>query len=120
MEILRRQGEDDLLWDMAGDPRWRQLKMPGRFLTTVAALYDGAGDGREALEIYRRVSAESAPDDVAGLRALVSEGEILLRAGDARGAQQAFQRARNHPACSEAWIERMRSALEARRTRSDA
>jgi membrane associated rhomboid family serine protease len=120
MDLLRRQGEQDLLWDVATDRRWRQLRMPSRFLLAVAALYESSGDGREALETYRRVAAESAPGDVAGLRALVSEGEILIRAGDARGAQQAFQAARDHPACSEAWVERMRSALDARRPRPDA
>jgi tetratricopeptide (TPR) repeat protein len=111
LDLLKREREDDLLWDVAGDSRWRSLPMPSRFLLTVAALYDGSGDGREALEIYRRVASQSAPDDVAGLRALVSEGEILARAGDLRSARKAFERARGHPACSEPWRERMASAL---------
>jgi membrane associated rhomboid family serine protease/DNA-binding GntR family transcriptional regulator len=111
MDLLKRQGEQELLWDVAADARWRQLRMPSRFLFAVAGLYAGSGDGREAIEVYRRVSAQSGPDDVAGLRALVSEGEILARAGDPRAARQVFERARAHPACSEPWLERMESAL---------
>ena len=85
--------------------------MPSRFLFAVAGLYAGSGDGREAIEVYQRVFAQSGPDDVAGLRALVSEGEILARAGDPRAARQVFERARAHPACSAPWLERMESAL---------
>jgi membrane associated rhomboid family serine protease len=120
LDLLKRQREDELLWDVAGDSRWRQLPMPSRFLLTVAALYDGSGDGREAIEIYRRVASQSAPDDVAGLRALVSEGEILARAGDLQSAQKTFERARGHSACSEPWRERMASALGPSRPRPGA
>jgi membrane associated rhomboid family serine protease len=117
MDLLRRLRERDLLWHVAGDGRWRQLPMPSRFLFAVAALYAGSGDGREAIEIYQRVAAQSPPDDVAVLRALVSEGEVLARAGDSRAARQVFERARAHPACSAPWIERMEGALRASQPR---
>jgi hypothetical protein len=77
----------------------------------VADTFARAGDAREAIEIYRRLAAEAAPVDVAGLRALVSEGELLMRAGDARAARQVFERARSHPACSQPWLERIERAL---------
>jgi membrane associated rhomboid family serine protease len=111
LDLLGRQGERELLWDVAGEPRWRQLRMPSRFVFSVAGLYARHGDGREAIALYQRVASEEPPDDVAVLRALVSEGEILARAGDARTAQRVFDRARAHPLCSEPWLERMDGAL---------
>jgi hypothetical protein len=96
---------------VAQDPRWRELRMPARFLTAVADLCARAGDAREAIEIYRRQAAEAPPGDVASLRALVCEGELLVRAGDAKAARAAFERARSHPACSEPWRERIARAL---------
>lgn len=120
LELLKRHGEHDLLWGVANDTRWRRLRMPSRFLFAVAGLYAGSGDGREAIEVYRRAAAQSAPDDVAGLRALVSEGEILARAGDLQAARKAFERARAHPACSPPWIERMEDALRSTQPRPGA
>lgn len=111
IELLGRQGERELLWDLAGDPRWRSLRMPGGFVLSVAALYARHGDGREAIDLYRRVASEQPPDDVSVLRALVGEGEILARAGDMAAARKAFERARSHPKCSEPWVERMDGAL---------
>jgi thioredoxin-like negative regulator of GroEL len=111
LDLLGRQGERELLWDVAGEPRWRQLRMPSRFVFSVAGLYARNGDGREAIALYRRVSSQEPSDDVAVLRALVSEGEILARAGDARAAERAFDRARSHPLCSGPWIERIEGAL---------
>jgi membrane associated rhomboid family serine protease len=108
---LHGRADPEMVWDVVGDPRWRELRMPARFLTTVADLLARAGDAREAIEIYRRQAAEAAPGEVAGLRALVSEGELLMRAGDARGAREAFERARGHPACTEPWVERIERAL---------
>ncbi|MEE8217823.1 MAG: rhomboid family intramembrane serine protease [Vicinamibacteria bacterium] len=111
IDLLGRKGERELLWDVAADKRWRQLRMPSRFLFVVASLYARDGDGREAIGLYRRVSAKRAEDDVDVLRALVSEGEILARAGDPGAAQKVFDRARLHSKCSELWLERMESAL---------
>jgi serine/threonine protein kinase len=75
IELHGRGADPDMVWDVVGDPRWRELRMPARFLTAVAEQLARAGDAREAIEIYRRQAAEAAPGDVAGLRALVSEGE---------------------------------------------
>jgi membrane associated rhomboid family serine protease len=111
------RSDPDMVWDVVGDSRWRELRMPPRFLSAVADLLARAGDAREAIEIYRRLGAEAAPGDVASLRALVSEGELLLRAGDERGARQAFDRARGHPACSEPWLERIELSLVSRPNR---
>jgi membrane associated rhomboid family serine protease len=111
LELLGRQGERELLWDVAGEPRWRHLRMPSRFVFAVAGLYARHGDGREAVELYRRVATQEPPDDVAVLRALVSEGEILARAGDPVAARRAFDRARAHPKCSGPWVEQIESAL---------
>jgi len=77
----------------------------------VADLLARAGDGREAIELYRKMGAEAPPGDLAVLRALVSEGELLARAGDQKAASQAFDRARGHPACTPPWVERMERAL---------
>ena len=111
IDLLGRQGERELLWDVANDKRWRPLEMPSRFLFAVAGLYARDGDGREAIALYRRVSSGGPEDDLDVLRALVSEGEILARAGDPKAAGRAFDRARAHPQCSEPWIERIESAL---------
>ena len=109
--LLGRQGEEELLWDVAGDRRWRALEVPSRFVFAVASLYARSGDGREAIELYRRVAAERPGEGVDVLQALVSEGEILARAGDTRGARKVLDRAREHPQCSGPWLERMDSAL---------
>jgi Flp pilus assembly protein TadD len=85
--------------------------MPSRFVFAVADLYARDGNGREAIELFRRVSSQGPKEDVAVLRALVSEGEIPARAGDPKAAQRAFEQARAHPKCSAPWIERMESAL---------
>jgi len=115
LELHGRGGDQDMVWSVVNDPRWRELKMPSRFLSTVADLLARAGDAREAIEIYRRLGEEAAPGDVAGLRALVSEGELLARAGDARAAQRVLERARAHPACTEPWQERIERALRVSR-----
>jgi tetratricopeptide (TPR) repeat protein len=111
LELHGRGPDPEMVWSVAQDPRWRELRMPARFLTAVADLYARAGDAREAIEIYRRQAAEAPPGDVASLRALVCEGELLVRAGDAKAARAAFERARSHPACSEPWRERIARAL---------
>jgi membrane associated rhomboid family serine protease len=115
LDLHGRGTDRDMVWAIVNDPRWRELRMPSRFLSTVADLLARAGDGREAIEIYRRQAAEAPPGDVAVLRALVSEGELLMRAGDPKGARQAFDRARSHPSCSEPWVERMQRALQVSR-----
>lgn len=119
LDLLGREGERELLGDVAGDPRWRDLDVPSRFVFAVARLYARDGNGREAIELYRRVADRGPADDVAVLRALVSEGEILARAGDPKGAERAFERARAHPGCSAPWLERIEGALGASRPRSD-
>jgi membrane associated rhomboid family serine protease len=111
IDLHARGTDPDMVWSIVNEPRWRELRMPARFLTRVADLLAREGDARQAIEIYRRQAAEAPPGDVAVLRALVSEGELLMRAGDARAAGQAFDRARSHPSCSEPWVERMDRAL---------
>lgn len=115
IELHGRGFDPDMVWGVVNEPRWRALRMPARFLSTVADLLARAGDAREAIEIYRRQAAEAAPGDVSVLRALVSEGELLMRAGDPKAARQAFDRARSHPSCSEPWVERMERALRVTR-----
>ena len=113
MEIHGRTGEIDLIWDAVGDPRWRLLPgLPWRFVLAAGDFMAREGDGRSALECYRAVSS-AAPTDALAMRALISEGEVLVRAGDLSGARSAFDRARVHPACNELWIERMERALKA-------
>ena len=108
---LHARGDRDMVWGIVNDPRWRELRMPSRFLSAVADLLARAGDAREAIELYRKMAAEAPPGDLAVLRALVSEGELLARAGDQKAASQAFDRARGHPACTPPWVERMERAL---------
>ncbi len=113
IELHGRSQDPDMKWNIVQDPRWRELRMPARFLSSVADMLARAGDAREAIEIYRRQASEAAPGDVAALRALVSEGELLMRAGDARAARQAFDRARAHPSCTAPWLERIERAMSA-------
>jgi membrane associated rhomboid family serine protease len=110
LELHGRGRDRDMVWSVVNEPRWRELRVTSRFLGAVAELLARAGDGRQAIELYRRMAAQAPPGDVAVLRALVSEGEILTRAGDARAAGQAFDRARAHPACTEPWAERIERA----------
>ena len=111
IELHGRSSDPDMLWSVVQDPRWRELRMPSRFLTTVAETLARAGDAREAIAVYRRQASEASSGDVAVLRALVSEGELLMRAGDARAARLAFDRAREHPSCTDPWRERIERAL---------
>lgn len=111
LELLRRRGERELLWNLMNDPRWRSLPMPARFLLSAADHHVREGDGRSAIDLFQRASAGGAADDLSTLRAIVGEGEILARAGDTRAAEKVFERARAHPGCSEPWIERMDAAL---------
>jgi hypothetical protein len=115
LELHGRGADKDMVWSVVNDPRWRELRMTGRFLAAVAELLARAGDAREAIEVYRKMAAEAPAGDVAALRALVSEGELLVRAGDERAARQSFDRARSHPACSEPWLERIERALRVSR-----
>ena len=120
IELHRRGGDDDMIWEIVGEQRWRALRMPSRFRMSVAELLAQAGDAREAIDILRHVSAECAPSDVAGLRALVSEGELLWRAGDQAAARRVFERARGHAGCSEPWLERIEQAMRVSRPTRDA
>ncbi len=112
---LHGRGPDrDMVWSVVNEPRWRQLRMTSRFLASAADLNARAGAVREAIELYRKIAAEAPPGDVAVLRALVSEGELLARAGEANAARRALDEALRHPACSEPWQERITRALQVR------
>ncbi len=111
IEIHRRAGERELALQVASDRRWQELHVPARFLLSAAELVLRDGDGRTAIDLYRRVAGESSPSDPALLGALIREGEILARGGDERSARAAFDRARAHPAFSELWQERIDRAL---------
>jgi membrane associated rhomboid family serine protease len=113
---LHGRGDKDMVWSVVNDTRWRELRMTSRFLSVVADALARAGDAREAIDVYRRIAAEAPPGDLAVLRALVSEGELMMRAGDERAARQAFDRARSHPVCTEPWLERIDRALRVSRT----
>jgi membrane associated rhomboid family serine protease len=115
IELHGRGSDKDMVWTVVNDPRWREMRMTGRFLLVVADVLSRAGDAREAVEVYRRLAAEAPAGDLSSLRALVSEGELMMRAGDERAARQAFDRARSHPACSDPWRQRMDQAVLNRR-----
>ncbi len=116
---LHGRGPDrDMVWGVVNEPRWRQLRMTGRFLATCADLNARAGDVREAIALHRKIAAEAPAGDVAVLRALVSEGELLARAGDPNAARRVLDEARRHPACSEPWQERIERALQVRPSRT--
>ena len=66
LDLHGQSADQDMLWSIVQDPRWRELRMPSRFLSTVADLFARAGDAREAIEVYRRQASEAAPADVAG------------------------------------------------------
>ncbi len=114
IELHGRGPDRDMVWTVVNDDRWRSLRMSGRFLAGVADLLARAGDLHEAIQLYRRIAGEAPAGDVAGLRALVSEGELLARSGDATAARRVFDQARRHPGCSAPWQERIEQALSAR------
>ncbi len=120
IEIHGRGPDRDMVWSVVNDPRWRELGMTSRFLATVAGLLARAGDAREAMTLYRRVATEAPAGDAVALRALVSEGELLARAGEQNAARRVFDEARRHPAYSELWQERIEQALAPRPTRAAA
>ncbi len=49
LELHGRGGDQDMVWSVVNDPRWRELRMPSRFLSTVAERLARAGDAREAI-----------------------------------------------------------------------
>ncbi len=116
IELHGRGSDRDMVWSVVNDTRWRELPMTSRFLSVVADMLARAGDARGAIELHRRIAAQAPAGDVAGLRALVSEGELMMRAGDEKAARQAFERARGHAACTEPWLERIERALRLSRT----
>jgi membrane associated rhomboid family serine protease len=115
LDLYQRLGEAELARDLAYDARWAELAgLPARVRLAVAAYFEKLGDGRQALVEYQRV-ADEAPSDPAALRALMRRGALLSRGGDVKGARDAYQRARAHPACTDSWpasIERALASLE--------
>jgi membrane associated rhomboid family serine protease len=118
IELYGRGPDRDMVWSVVNEARWRPLRMTSRFLASMADLNARAGDVREAITLYQKIAAEAPVGDVATLRALVSEGELLVRAGDQNGGRRVFDEARRHPACSEPWVERIERALLVRPTRA--
>jgi membrane associated rhomboid family serine protease len=118
LAIYSRKGEAELAAEIARDPRWREMDdLPPRFRMALAAWLEKDGDARSALGHYEAI-ARLFPQDPATLRALVRTAEILRKGGDARGARDAYTRARAHPACSDPWpglIEKGLASLEGAR-----
>lgn len=103
LEQYQRMGEDQLAHDLAYDRRWAEMgTLPSRAHLAVASFFERANDGREALNQYEKV-VESAPAEASAVRALVRMGAILQRGGDPKGARRAYEAARAHPACVDAW-----------------
>jgi membrane associated rhomboid family serine protease len=103
LELYQRLGENQLAHDLAYDPRWSELGMLApRAHLAMAAFFERAHDGREALEHYGKV-VEAGPADVSTVRAGVRMGVILQRGGDLKGARRAYEAARQHPACVDPW-----------------
>jgi hypothetical protein len=95
--------EHQLVHQLAYDPRWSEVGPLGpRAHLAIAAVFERLNDGGLALEHYGKV-VELAPADVSIVRALVRMGLVLQRAGDAKGARQAYESARAHPACIDPW-----------------
>jgi membrane associated rhomboid family serine protease len=109
--LYQRLGETDLAGALVYDRRFIHLGgLPAALHLSLAAHYERLGDGRAALERYARVLAQ-APQDPSALRALVRRGALLHKAGDLKGAREAYTRARAHPACTEAWPALVERAL---------
>ena len=103
LSLHSRHGEAGLASEIAHDRRWSEAgEVPLRFRMALAAWFEKDGDPRSALEQYGIV-ARLCPQDPATLRALVRSAEILTRGGDPRGARDAYDQARAHPACSGPW-----------------
>jgi tetratricopeptide (TPR) repeat protein len=80
----------------------QDISVSPRLLLAAAQSFERRGEGRQALEAYERIVAES-PTDPAAFRALYRRGEVLRKAGDTRGALAAYEAARRHPACTDPW-----------------
>lgn len=110
LELMGKAGETELAHQIATDPRWRSLQPP-RLLLDAAAFAEREGDVRRALELYEEL-AGVAPSDPLALRALVRQGEILLRNQDRRRARAVFEAALRHPAYGQLWSGRVERGLE--------
>jgi membrane associated rhomboid family serine protease len=103
LEQYQRMGENQLVHQLAYDPRWGEVgPLHPRAHLAVAALFERLNDGSEALKHYGKV-IQAAPGDVSMVRAWVRMGLILQRGGDTNGARQAYEAARAHPACVDPW-----------------
>jgi len=103
LEQYQRSGENQLAQELAYDRRWTEVgTLSPRAHLALAGFFERASDGREALGHYEKVVA-AAGADASAVRALVRMGMILQRGGDPKGARQAYEQARRHPACVEPW-----------------
>jgi len=103
MALLVKAKEEQLASELAYDARWREMPgVPSRFLMAVASFLERSGDARAALDEYETVALQ-APADPIALRALMKRAEILKKGGDKKGAREAFERAKAHPACTDSW-----------------
>ena len=100
LEVLSRQGEDELASQLVYDDRLRQLKLSTRYRVAAGAFLEKLGDLRQALESYQR-AVEAGPRDPVALRALNRRAQILFQGGDLRQARIACEQALAHPGCSE-------------------
>jgi membrane associated rhomboid family serine protease len=103
LEQYQRLAEHQLVHQLAYDPRWCEVgPLTPRAHLAIAAVFERLNDGGLALEHYGKV-VELAPADVSTVRARVRMGLVLQRAGDVKGARQAYEAARAHPACVDPW-----------------
>ena len=92
--------------------RTQDVSVSPRLLLAAAQSFERRGEGRQAIEAYERIVAEK-PADPAAFRALYRRGEVLRKAGDARGARAAYEAARRHPACADPWPATLDRTLKA-------
>lgn len=103
--------ENDAAADLIHELTHDRETNPPKFLTRAATFAERSGDRDWAVMLYERaVSAD--PNSAAAVSSLIRIGTLLRAGGDARGARDAFVRARDHPACSLEWFTTIDAKLE--------
>lgn len=105
------ENENDAATDLIHEVLHDRDVNPPKFLARAATFAERSGDRDWAVLLYERaISAD--PNSAAAVSSLIRVGTLLRASGDARGARDAFVRARDHPACSLEWFTTIDAKLE--------
>ncbi len=101
LDLYQRANEPELAAGVVEEALQRiGDQLPPKFYLSAAAVRERGGDVRGARDLYDSLVTRHAADPNA-FWGHFRTGRLLARAGDPKGAREAYQRARAHPACLE-------------------